>query len=263
VILHRTFGWKLPAEQKTINFLLSRQEENGAFVNVTGTVDPKSAAGQAYNSTMALMALRGLRVKPRYDARPIFAVVLKEDYKKLPIYMTSFFPMAYLCMGEKIPKEADAKIKALMVQADDGYINDHVAATFHAAHYYRLVGEPTPKTDLILKRVMRDQKADGSWMLNSLARDRHATFDAVFCLKQLGGDRVDCREALAKAVKWVLSCRNKDGGFGHYPGSTSDADACFFHIGVLVMAGWLEPTKPLPSDPHLLGWGHLFPPPTK
>ena len=53
--------------------------------------------------------------------------------------------------------------------------------------------------------------------------------------------------------------RNRDGGFGHYPGSTSDADACFFQIGTLILAGWIKPADALPKDPHLLGWGHVFP----
>jgi geranylgeranyl transferase type-2 subunit beta len=187
--------------------------------------------------------------------------VLKEDYKRLPPYMTSFFPLAYLASGKPIPKEADAKIKALMVQETDGYLHEHIAATFHAAHYYRLIGEETPKANAMLKRVLRDQKADGSWMLNPPARDRHATFDAVFVLRQLGGTRDDCAKAIAKAGKWALSCRNVDGGFGHFPGSTSDADANFFHIGTLVMAGRLKPVDPLPKDAKLLGWGHLFPTP--
>jgi hypothetical protein len=64
---------------------------------------------------------------------------------------------------------------------------------------------------------------------------------------------------MEKAAKWCLACRNRDGGFGHYPGSTSDADANFFHVGTLVMAGYLKPADKLPPDPRLLGWGHLFP----
>ena len=259
VVIHKTFGWKLPDEEKTRAFLLSRQQDDGAFVNVAGTVDPKSAAGRAYNTTMAIMALHALGTKPKYDPLPVFDVVLKADYKDLPLYMTSFFPLAYRACDKPIPKDADKKIKALMVQTDDGYINDHVAATFHAAHYYRLVGEEVPRADAMLKRVLRDQKADGSWMLNPPARDRHATFDAVFIVRQLGSDKPDARKCLDKAAKWSLSCRNADGGFGHYPGSTSDADACFFQIGTLVMSGWLKPTDPLPKDSHLLGWGHLFP----
>src|SRR4051812_12950802 len=43
VILHRTFGWKLPDEERTRQFLLGRQRPDGAFVNVAGTVDPGSA----------------------------------------------------------------------------------------------------------------------------------------------------------------------------------------------------------------------------
>lgn len=259
VVIHRTFGWKLPDEEKTRAFLLSRQKPDGSFVNVGGTVDPASAAGRAYNTTMALMALRALGTRPKHDPLPVFDLVLKADYKDLPPYMTSFFPLAYLAAGKPIPPAADKKIKALMVQDDDGWLHDHVAATFHAAHYYRLIGEDVPKAEAMLRKTLRLQKPDGSWMLNPPARDRHASFDAAFIIRQLGRDRPECREALTRAGKWSLSCRNKDGGFGHFPGSTSDADACFFHVGTLVMADMLKPVDPLPPAPHLLGWGHLMP----
>ncbi len=258
VVLSRTFGWGLPHEEKTKSFLHGRQGKDGAFVNVGGTYDPKSPDARAYNTTMALMALRALGEKPRHDPLPVFAAVLEEDYKKLPMYMTSFFPLAYLCAGKAIPADADRKIKALMVQDEDGYIHGHVAATFHAAHYYRLIGEKTPKADKMAARVLRDQLPDGGWMRNMPSRDRHATFDAAFILRQLGkGDKAE--KALKRAAAWALSCRNEDGGFGHYPGSPSDADACYFQMGALVLAGWLEPAKTAPKDGRLVGWGHLFP----
>jgi prenyltransferase beta subunit len=259
VVIHKTFGWPLRNEEKTREFLLSRQQADGAFVNMGGTVDPKSAAGRAYNTTMAVMALRALGAKPRYDPLPVFAVVLKADYKSLPLYMTSFFPLAYLASGRDIPSEADEKIRALMTQDEDGYLNDHIAATFHAAHYYRLTGRETPKAEAMVRRTLREQKADGSWLRNAPARDRHATFDAVFVLRQLGSDRAAVRDGIEKAGKWALSCRNADGGFGHFPGSTSDADACYFQIGTLVMAGVLKPVEIPAGDAKLLGWGHLFP----
>ena len=41
--------------------------------------------------------------------------------------------------------------------------------------------------------------------------------------------------------------------------SASDADAYYFQIGVLVMAGFLKPADPLPPDAALLSWGHLMP----
>jgi hypothetical protein len=29
-----------------------------------------------------------------------------------------------------------------------------------------------------------------------------------------------------------------------------------------MLAGWLKAADPPPADPELLGWGHLFPPPS-
>jgi geranylgeranyl transferase type-2 subunit beta len=259
VILHQTFGWKLPNEEKTREFLLGRQEADGAFVNVKGTVNPQSAQARLYNTTQGLVALHALGLKPRRDPLPVFADVMKEDYRSLPAYSTSFFPLAYLAAGKLLPAEADRKLRATMVQADDGYLNDHIAATFHAVHYYRLLRERTPKAEKMLQRVLRDQKPDGSWLLNSPSRDRHATFDAVFVLRQLGHDRPDCRRAIKKAADWALTCRRIDGGFGHFPGSPSDADAVYFQVGTLVMAGFLPVDSSKIRDPHLLGWGHVLP----
>ena len=93
-------------------------------------------------------------------------------------------------------------------------------------------------------------------ILVGLERNRaelvRATFDALF-------NEAVARPLDEQAAAWALTCRNPDGGFGHYPGSTSDADAVYFHVGVLVMAGFLRPVDPLPRNPHLYSWGHLFP----
>ncbi|MCI0457423.1 MAG: hypothetical protein L0Z62_10680 [Gemmataceae bacterium] len=261
VVLHKTFGWKLPHEEKTRAFFLGRQVKEGHFINKLGTVDSSSIQGKLYNTTQALVALHALGEKPKYDPLPALASVLDGDYKNLPPYTTSFFPLAYMAAGKPYPREADRKVRALLVQAEDGYMRNHIAATFHLVHYYRLLGEPTPKADAIVRRVLREQAADGSWLINPPARDRHAAFDAVFVLKHIGGDRPEVKKSLERAARWVLTCRNKaDGGFGHYPGSPSDADAVYFHVATLVMAGVLRPVDPLPRDPHLLGWGHLLPP---
>jgi geranylgeranyl transferase type-2 subunit beta len=261
VVLHRTFGWKLPHEAKTKEWLIGRQQKDGAFINKKGTMDPASSAARLYNTTQGLVALHAMGVRPHYNPLPVFSEILKADYKALPPYTTSFFPLAYQAYGESLPKGADRKIRALMVQEEDGYLNNHIATTFHMVHYDRLLGTKTGRAEAMLKRVLREQKSDGSWLLNPPARDRHATFDAAFVLLQLGGDRTDCRRALARAAAWALRCRNADGGFGHYPGSPSDADATYFQVGTLVMAGYLQPVKPLPKNPQLYSWGHLMPRP--
>jgi len=258
VTLSKTFGWKLPHEERTRDLLLARQQPDGAFVNAAGTGDPKAPLTRLYNTTQAVVALHALGVKPKHDPIPVFTAILKDDYKKLPAYTTSFFPLAYQCCGKTFPPEEDKKIRALMPQADDGYLQNHVAATFHAAHYYRLMNEPTPKTEPMLKRMLSEQKPDGSWMLNPPSRDRHATFDAAFTIKQLAKDSPEVRKALEKAGAWALTCRNADGGFGHYPGSPSDMDGVYFNVGTLVISGFLKPVDGL-KEPHLLSWGHVMP----
>src|SRR5258706_516284 len=212
IVLHKTFGWELRNKERTIQFLLSRQREDGAFFNVAGTVDPKSAEGRVYNTTQGIVALRALGLKPRFNPLAIFEDVLRQDYKTLPAYSTSFFPLAFLAYGSPIPSEADRRIRATMGQASDGYLNDHIAATFHAVHYYRLIGEPVPLGAQILERTLRDQKADGSWWLNMPSRDRHATYDAVFTLHQLGADREGCRKEIEKAMVWAIRCGTSNAG---------------------------------------------------
>jgi hypothetical protein len=259
VVVHKTFGWTLPHETRTRAWLQARQRPDGAFVNAGGKADPRSAQARLYNTTQGLVALHALGEKPRYDAAPVLAEILQGDYKKFPAYTTSFFPLAYLAAGHRFPTEADHKIRALLLQGEDGYVQNHIAATFHLVHYYRLLNEPIPKTGAILTRVLHDQKRDGSWLLNPPDWDVHAGFDAAFVLRQLSRGRADCRQAIERAAQWTLGCRNADGGFGHFPGYPSDADAVYFQVGTLVMAGLLRPAETLPPDPQLLGWGHLMP----
>src|SRR5262245_7095355 len=93
VTLHKTFGWKLPHEDKTLANLLARQKEDGAFYHVKGTGDPKAPLTRVYNTTQGLVALHALGTKPKHDPLPVFEQVLAGDYQKLPLYTTSFFPL--------------------------------------------------------------------------------------------------------------------------------------------------------------------------
>src|SRR4030095_11270742 len=127
--IHKSFGWELPHQEKTVELLLSRQKPSGEFVNVAGKGAPGSPPGRTYNTTQALVALKALGVKPRFDPLPVFEEILRADYKTLPPYSTSFFPLAYLCAGAPIPEKADRGIRDLMAQDATGYLNDHIAAT--------------------------------------------------------------------------------------------------------------------------------------
>ena len=146
-------------------------------------------------------------------------------------------------------------------QGPDGYLQDHVAATFHLVHFYRLTGQPTPKADAIVQRVLRDQRPDGGWQLmKDRSWDVHSCFDAVFILRQIGGNSSACRTAIDKAANWALSCRNPDGGFGHYPGWHSDMDAVYFQLGTLIKAGRIPGTDFDRPDGEVLGWGDVMKP---
>ena len=263
-ILSNTFGWQLPYQDKTKAFLHACQQSDGAFYAPTGNFDPQTPLAKLYNTTQAVVALRLLGEKPQYDPKPVIDYFFEEErFTKLPLYTTSFFPLFYSALDEKMPQHIDQAMRAYILreQKEDGYLQDHVASTFHAAHYFRCIGQPTPKAVEMVERVLKDQKSDGSWAIKHPDWDVHACFDALFVLRQLG-DPNDPRvkKAYERSTKWILSCQKPDGGFSHYPdGTFSDMDAVYFHTGGLVMTGYL------PIDDHLqhaeiLGWGHAMNP---
>ena len=263
VLVCETFGWPLPHPEATKKYFLSLQRSDGAFYPRSGAFDPDSPQARLYNTAQSLVALRFLGEKARYDPSPIVEYFFDgEVFKKLPLYTTSFFPYFYAASGKPMPKEFDQRLRAYIEgeQREDGYLGDHVASTFHAAHYYRLIGAPVPKAKAMVERVLRDQQNDGSWCLHPPDWDVHAVFDALFILRQLG-DPGDPRikKAYQKATEWVLKCRNRDGGFGHFPSYTSDMDAIYFQVGALTQAGYLKPRNDLRHE-EILGWGHVMVP---
>lgn len=263
-ILCETFGWKLPYPGKTAAFFLACQRPDGAFYPPTGSMDQTAPLAKLYNTVQATVSLRIMGLTPRYDTMPVIDYFFRNgEFKELPLYTTSFFPLYFCAAGKRMPDFIDQRMREYIVreQKDDGYLQDHVAATFHAAHYFRLAGEPTPKTDLMIERILSDQKDDGSWHLREPDWDVHACFDALYILRQLG-DPADPRiaEAYKKATEWILQCRKPDGGFTHFPqGENSDMDAVYFHAGALVQCGFLETRNNLQNE-EILGWGHAMVP---
>lgn len=263
-ILTATFGWSLPYPQKTISFFLSCQKQDGAFYPPTGSMDQTSPLAKLYNTVQGIVSLRILGVTPRFDPMPVIEYFFKNgEFKELPLYTTSFFPLFFTAMGKKMPEFIDSRMRDYIIreQKEDGYLQDHVAATFHAAHYFRLVGETTPKAHAMIDRVLRDQKKDGSWHLREPDWDVHACFDALYILRQLG-DPMDprIREAYTRASEWILQCRKPDGGFTHFPEETlSDMDAVYFHAGALVESGFVKTQDKIKNE-EILGWGHAMVP---
>ena len=262
-VLARTMGWELPDKGKSIAFLRKHQRPDGRFVNLAGKHDPESDLGILYNTTQGVVALRALGEKAGIDPLPVIGHLLEgEAYKKLPWYTTSFFPLLCAALEKPFPAEWRDKLAGHMEanQAKDGYLGDHVAASFHMVHFYRLLSEPTPHAEEMVARVLRDQKPDGGWNIKEPDWDVHACFDAVFILRQVGGDDPKVRQAIDRGAEWSLRCRNPDGGFGHFPGRHSDMDAVYFQFGTLIQAGRVPGVRRDLPDAKTLGWGHAMEP---
>jgi geranylgeranyl transferase type-2 subunit beta len=262
-VLARTMGWDLPEPRKSVDFIRRHQRPDGRFVNLAGQHDSDSNLGVLYNTTQGVVGLRALGEMPGEDPTPVIERVLGGDgFERLPWYTTSFFPLFYAALGKPFPEAFRGKLARHMEknQADDGYLGDHVAATFHMAHFYRLLGEPTPRADRMVARALRDQKPTGGWDIKEPDWDVHACFDAVFILRQLGGADPKVEAAIARGADWALGCRNPDGGFGHFPGRHSDMDAVYFQFGTLIQAGRVPGVRWDLPDAHTLGWGHAMRP---
>jgi geranylgeranyl transferase type-2 subunit beta len=263
-ILSSTFGWTLPYPEKTIEFLTSCQKSDGAFYAPTGSMDQNGPLAKLYNTTQGIVSLRLLGQKPVYDPMPVIDYFFRNsEFMELPLYTTSFFPLFFSALDRKMPDYIDSRMREYILreQKEDGYLSNHVASTFHAAHYFRLIGQPAPMAKEMVNRVINDQMEDGSWHLFEPDWDVHACFDALFILRQLG-DPNDSRiqNAYKKATDWILKCRKPDGGFTHYPnGVHSDVDALYFHAGGLVESGYLSLPFNLKNE-EILGWGHAMDP---
>jgi hypothetical protein len=260
--LAKTMGWQLPHPERSIEFIHGHQKPDGSFENVGGKMDPKSPLAVLYNTVQGVVALRALGQRPRIDpVKVLDRFFVDKAYQKLPWYTTSFFPLFYAALGQPFPKPYDQALRDLQVrsQTADGYLGDHVASSFHMAHYFRLIGQPVPKARQMVARVLRDQKPDGGWNIKEPDWDVHACFDAVFVLRQLGEGSQPVKKAIEKAADWVMTCRNPDGGFGHYPNRHSDMDAVYFQFGTLIQAG-RAPAKHDLADAHTLSWGHAMEP---
>jgi geranylgeranyl transferase type-2 subunit beta len=262
-VLAKTFGRDLPHPERSAEFVHQHQQPDGSFINRQGRHDPKADLGILYNTTQAVVALRALGQKPRKDPSGVMPRFFEKGaYQKLPWYTTSFFPLFYAALDRPFPGEYCKALAEHMEknQKDDGYLGNHVAATFHMAHFYRLIGRPTPRADAMVERTLRDQKRDGGWNIKEPSWDVHAGFDAAFILRQLGGGGDKVKAALDRAADWALGCRNADGGFGHFPGYHSDMDAVYFQLGTLIQAGRVPGVRKDLPDAHTLGWGHAMQP---
>jgi len=269
LILEETFGLRVLNRKQTLHFLESRRSRDGLYRSksrVRGRRNPAHLL--LYNTLQALLGLRiiGVNKVPRVglaaSTRAVMSMFRRGAYKHFPPYALDFFSQYFGVVNKPYPPAAQAITNRYLSAYRDGEVYGHVASTFHFVRHARLTGIPINVAPEILAKTLTLQRRDGSFnCMPDPAWDRHATFDGCFIVRQLGsklGWKRSCNRAMQAAGRYALSCRNPDGGFGHFPGKTSDIDAVYFHAGTLVMAGML-PHERIPANlRRVLGWGHVF-----
>lgn len=260
--LAKSEGWELPDKECAADFVQRHQQPDGVFVNLQGSYDPKSYLAIQYNTVQGVVALRALGRKPKIDPVHVMDRFFKgEAFKKLPLFRASFFPLFYAALGVPFPPAYKQALKQWLIQSQgpDGFLLKQVPSTFHLVHFFRLIGEPTPKASSIVRQILQEQQPDGGWNIPNTPA-AHACFDAVFVLRQIGGGSAACHAAIHRAADWAFSCRNPDGGFGEFPGWHSDMDAVYFKFGTLIQAGRIPGSNFNLPDAETLSWGHAMKP---
>jgi geranylgeranyl transferase type-2 subunit beta len=113
-ILCHTFGWSVPYPAETVEFFFSCQEPDGAFIPPAGSMDQHSPHARLYNTLQAIISLRLLGEKPRYDPMPVIDFFFQEgEFKELPLYTTSFFPLFFTALGKEMPEHIDQRMRSL------------------------------------------------------------------------------------------------------------------------------------------------------
>lgn len=273
LILEETLGIGVLDRRKTLDFLKRCRGRDGLFRSIRRFRGNRAGPHlHLYNSLQALLGQRIIR-RNRVDAAGLGLTVaavrrfyLRGLYRKFPPYALDFLGQFYHVVNRPFPKRMARAVTAEYLRKyRDAEVQGHVASTFHFVRHALLTRQPLPQARAILAKTLSLQRRDGSFnAMPDPAWDVHATFDGCFIIRQLGA-RLGWKKAYTAALKaagrFALSCRNRDGGFGHFPGYASDMDANYFHVGTLVMAGELKP-EPLPPDlARVLGWGHVFPAP--
>jgi prenyltransferase beta subunit len=266
LVLEETFGFRVLDRTKTRKFLESRRGKDGLFRTRQGG-KPHLLLYETLQALLGLRIIRGSRLPARETARSAEAVMTIFRTGGLlgyPFYALDFYGQFYSIIGRPIPPNVFRSVWLRYVTGyRGGEVGGHVASTFHFVHFARMQDRSVPQDQAILDKTLSLQKRNGSFnRMPDPDWDVHATFDGAFIVRQLAIGQARDR-ALAGAARYALSCRNPDGGFGHFPGRKSDLDACYFHAGTLAMAGLLKARK-LPAPlARVLGWGHLFPLPAR
>jgi len=100
-------------------------------------------------------------------------------------------------------------------------IGDAIRGAYHFYPLFTYERQPIPHADAVIDMVLRSQNSWGGFnpehMPSGACEDIDAIEPLIRATEQAGHRRGDVDDALRRAMVWILSCRNPDGGYESLP----------------------------------------------
>jgi hypothetical protein len=224
----------IPQVQKAVDWMMTKQQPDGGFAGFSGASDP----GATIDAIFAMVAAQGLGV----DADTESAVTYLESgdvalvYAQTSAGAAAKLAMALVATGND-PQDIANVNPMSIVEAGAGVGMIGLGPYDHALGLQALVATGTPVPELAIETARSSQIEDGSWAFDGTmtagAGDTNTTAMMVQGLIAAGADD----EMIGKALTYLTSTQNEDGGFPYQPGAESDANSTALVMQALIAAG--------------------------
>ncbi len=215
-----------------VDFLQSRQAENGGFAEAGQPAYPQLTA-------WAVLGLRAAGATPS-GATPRYLVQHESELK-------SATDLALVVLAENaLGQGADrplARLRAL--ERPNGSVGGLVNGTAWSVLAFRATGTPTHRRTV--RWLLARQSRAGGWGWTARAADSNDTAAVVEALRAAGV----VGRPIRRALRFLLTFRNRDGGFELTHGRGSDAQSTAWVAQAFLAAGKSPPRGALAYLRHL------------
>lgn len=221
-----------PEVQKAVDWLLTQQQEDGGFAGFSGTSD----SGATVDAVLALAAARQAGVNVDLESAIKFLEGNALVYTQQTPGSAAKLAMALVAAGED-PHDIDNVDPMSIVEVAAGLGLIGIGPYEHALGLQALVATGTSVPELAIESARGSQIEDGSWSFDGTmtagAGDTNTTAMMVQGLIAAGTHD----EMVDKALAYLASTQNADGGFPYQPGAESDANSTALVLQAMIAAG--------------------------
>jgi prenyltransferase beta subunit len=224
-------GGELPQQEKVAKFVLACYDPaTGAFAEPGGRPDVAI-------TSIGVMAAAELGIpKEKYHKAMDYLKEHAKTFEEVRISAAAVEAWGVKdCPFDLTPwlRVADEKAKEKLGDPADGGARE---AGSLAAFRLRL-GRPLPHADAV-EAILRDgQRADGGW---GKAGEKGSDLDSTYRVMRAFHLMREKPKDVAGLRKFLLSCRNADGGFGVKPGEPSSMSGVYYFA---IISKWLDEMK--------------------